>query len=125
MALLYTINGISGTPRQEVTDCIAQYFEKKGKQITLISDPKGSNYGKLINNIVLHHNIFLSSFTEALLYLTCSKEIFDKVDWSKDSIVVSKGYFLETFGYQNQISDWDLEDARKFFFLFAKHMLNI
>lgn len=124
MAFLYTINGISGTPRQEITDCIGEYFEKKGEKVTLIADPNGSNYGRLANNIVVHHRIALSAFTEALLYLTCSKEIFDQVDWNNDVIVVSKGSFLETFGYQNQLAYWELEDARKFFFLFAKHIRN-
>ena len=32
MAFLYTINGISGTPRQEITNCLAGYFEKKVEQ---------------------------------------------------------------------------------------------
>ena len=122
MAVLYTINGISGTPRQAITDYIAEYFEKKGEKVTRIADPKGSNYGRLANNIVVHHHIALSAFTEALLYLTCSKEIFDQVDWHNHAIVVSKGSFLETFGYQNQLADWELEDVKQFFFLFAKHI---
>ncbi|TDG94155.1 hypothetical protein [Cardinium endosymbiont of Culicoides punctatus] len=124
MAFLYTVNGISGTPRQEITNYIAEYFEKKGEKVTFITDPKGSNYGRLANEIVVDHHIVLSSFTEALLYLTCSKEIFDQVDRNSHAIVVSKGSFLETFGYQNQLSDWELEDARKIFFLFSKHIRN-
>ncbi len=32
MALLYTINGISGTPRQEITGYITEYFKKQGKK---------------------------------------------------------------------------------------------
>ncbi|TSJ81387.1 MAG: hypothetical protein NMK33_02725 [Candidatus Cardinium sp.] len=78
--LYYTVNGISGTPRQEITDYIAEYFEKKEKKVTRIADPKGSNYGRLVNDIVIHHRMPLSAFTEALLYLTCSKEIFDQVN---------------------------------------------
>ncbi|WP_243018679.1 MULTISPECIES: hypothetical protein [Candidatus Cardinium] len=122
MALLYTINGISGAPRQEITNYIMEFFKKKGRKVTGIADPKGSNYGQLANKIVLHHHIALSAFTEALLYLTCSKEIFDQVDWNHYDIVVCKGSFLETFGYPNQLADWELEEARKFFFLFAKHI---
>ncbi|AXI24525.1 Thymidylate kinase [Cardinium endosymbiont of Sogatella furcifera] len=125
MAFLYTINGISGTPRKEISCFIAEYFQKKGKTQTLIADPKGFSYGRLANRIVMNHHIALSSFTEALLYLTCSKEIFDQVDWDNNSIVVSRGSFLETFGYQNQLADWDLEDARKIFLLFVKHIKNI
>lgn len=124
MAFLYTINGISGTPRQAIIGYLAEYFEKKGKKVTRIADPKGSHYGRLANNIVVGHPIALSAFTEALLYLTCSKEIFDQVDWHASSIVVSKGSFLETFGYQNQLADWELEDARQCFGLFAKHIRN-
>lgn len=122
MALLYTINGISGTPRQAIADYLAEYFEKKAQKVTRIADPKGSNYGRLANNIVVGHPIALSAFTEALLYLTCSKEVFDQVDWHTPDVVVSKGSFLETFGYQNQLADWALEDARQFFGLFAKHI---
>ncbi|MDD9139587.1 MAG: hypothetical protein NQ127_01505 [Candidatus Cardinium sp.] len=70
----------------------------------------------------MDHSITLSAFTEALLYLTCSKEIFDQIDWHNHDIVVSKGSFLETFGYSNQLADWELEEARKFFFLFSKHI---
>lgn len=122
MAFLYTINGISDTPRQKITNYIMEYFKKKGERIACIADPKGSNYSQLANNIVVHHHIALSAFTEALLYLTCSKEIFDQVDWNHYDIIVSKGSFLETFGYQNQLADWELEEARKIFFLFAKHI---
>ncbi|WP_419241239.1 hypothetical protein [Cardinium endosymbiont of Nabis limbatus] len=70
--------------------------------------------------IILHY--LLLHFTEALLYLTCSKEIFDQVDWDYYDIVVSKGSFLETFGYPNQLADWEIEEAKKCFFLFAKHI---
>ncbi|ROT46914.1 hypothetical protein [Candidatus Cardinium hertigii] len=122
MTFWYTINGISGTPRQEIAGFVAAYFEKKGKQVQTISDPKGSIYGELANKIIVDYKVVVSAFTEALLYLTCSKEVFDKVDW--ENYVVSRGSFLETFGYRNQLSDWILEDAKQIFFLFIKHINN-
>lgn len=118
----YTINGLSGTPRKEIIDLIARYFENKKEDVLKIADPQGSSYGKLANEIIVRHHVEVSAFTEALLYLTCSKEIFDKVDWRKKQVILSQGSFLETFGYQNQLADWPLEDAKDFFFFFMRQI---
>lgn len=119
-----TMNGISGTPKKEIIHFIEKYLAKKKKKVIQIADPKGSSYGKLANQIIVNHHIQVSAFTEALLYLTCSKEIFDKVDWNKKQVVISKGSFLETFGYQNQLADWPVADAKDCLFLFMKHINN-
>ena len=121
----YTVNGISGIPRQEITDYIAAYFEQKQEKVVVISDPKGTTYGQHINDLIVSKRMKVSSFTEALLYLTCSKELCDQTNFNNHSITIAKGSFLENFGYQNQLSDWTLEDAKKIFSLFTKHIQDI
>ena len=122
MALWYTINGLSGTPRQEIVDFISAYFLDKQKVVVGTVDPKGTDYGKLANDIIVGHQVKVSAFTEALLYLTCSKEVFDHTDWKTSDVVVSRGSFLETFGYQNQLSDWEIEDIQQIIQLFNTHI---
>ena len=122
MAHWYTINGLSGTPRQEMVDFVLGYFLNKEKAVVATADPKGTDYGKLANDIIVTHHIKVSAFTEALLYLTCSKEVFDHTDWEANDVVVTRGSFLETFGYQNQLSDWKIADIRKIIALFNTHI---
>ncbi|MBX9889823.1 MAG: hypothetical protein K2X94_00935 [Amoebophilaceae bacterium] len=122
MALWYTINGLSGTPRQEMVDFVLAYFLDKKKVAVATADPKGTDYGKLANDIIVTHRTKVSAFTEALLYLTCSKEVFDHTDWATHDVVVSRGSFLETFGYQNQLSDWKVEDIEPIIKLFSTHI---
>lgn len=110
--LFITFEGIDGCGKTTQINLLNEYLRNKNYNTVLTLEPGGSDIGKSLRQILLHHNGFVDDTCELLLYLADRAQhtrtvILDNIN--KGNIVLCDRYIDSTLAYQGYARGGDIE----------------
>lgn len=110
--LFITFEGIDGCGKTTQINLLNDYLKNKNYSTVLTLEPGGSDIGRNLRQILLHHDGFVDDVCELLLYLADRAQhtktvIMDNI--SKGNIVLCDRYIDSTVAYQGYARGNDIE----------------
>lgn len=110
--LFITFEGADGCGKTTQINLLNEYLKKKNYNTFLTLEPGGSDIGKNLRQILLHHEGFVSNTAELLMYLADRaqhSECIIKKEMEKGSTVLCDRYTDSTVAYQGYARGGDIE----------------
>ena len=101
--LFITFEGIDGCGKTTQINLLKEYLENKNYKVILTFEPGGSDIGKHLRQILLHHDGFVDDICETFLYLADRAQHVQTVildNLNKGNIVLCDRYTDSTIAYQ-------------------------
>ena len=113
--LFITFEGIDGCGKTTQINLLDKYLKDKNFNTVLTLEPGGSDIGKHLRQILLHHEGFVDDTCELLLYLADRAQhtaavILDNIN--KGNIVLCDRYADSTLAYQGYARNGDIEKIK-------------
>ncbi|MBR2069360.1 MAG: dTMP kinase [Candidatus Gastranaerophilales bacterium] len=110
--LFITFEGIDGCGKTTQINLVNNYLKSKNFNTILTLEPGGSDIGKNLRQILLHHEGFVDDMCELLLYLAdraqhTASVILENIN--KGNIVLCDRYIDSTVAYQGYARGFDIE----------------
>ena len=110
--LFITFEGVDGCGKTTQINLLNEYLKNKNYNTVLTLEPGGSDIGKNLRQILLHHEGFIDDTCELLLYLADRAQhtktvILDNIN--KGNIVLCDRYIDSTLAYQGYARKGDIE----------------
>ena len=110
--LFITFEGIDGCGKTTQINLLNEYLKSKNYNTILTLEPGGSDIGKSLRQILLHHDGFVDDTCELLLYLADraqhTKTIIEE-NINKGNVVLCDRYIDSTVAYQGYARGGDIE----------------
>lgn len=110
--LFITFEGIDGCGKTTQLEMLDTYLKEKNYQTVLTLEPGGSDIGKNLRQILLHHNGYVSDVCELFLYLADRAQHIETVvleNTKKGAIVLCDRHIDSTVAYQGYGRNQDIE----------------
>lgn len=110
--LFITFEGIDGCGKTTQLEMLDTYLKEKNYQTVLTLEPGGSDIGKNLRQILLHHNGYVSDVCELFLYLADRAQHIETVvleNTKKGTIVLCDRHIDSTVAYQGYGRNQDIE----------------
>lgn len=110
--LFITFEGIDGCGKTTQLEMLDKYLKEKNYQTVLTLEPGGSDIGKNLRQILLHHNGYVSDVCELFLYLADRAQHIETVvleNTKKGTIVLCDRHIDSTVAYQGYGRNQDIE----------------
>lgn len=110
--LFITFEGVDGCGKTTQISKLSEYLKEKNYNTVLTLEPGGSEIGKNLRQILLHHKGFVANGAELFLYLADraqhTKEIVEE-NIKKGNIVLCDRSIDSTVAYQGYARGYDIE----------------
>ena len=110
--LFITFEGADGCGKTTQINLLKDYLENKNYEIITTLEPGGSDIGKKLRQILLHHDGFVSPRAEMFMYLADRAQHIDTViknNVEKNKIVLCDRHIDSTVAYQGYGRGEDIE----------------
>ena len=110
--LFITFEGADGCGKTTQIGLLDEYLKKKNNETIITLEPGGSDIGKSLRQILLHHNGFVSDVCEMFLYLADRAQHIETVvlkNVEKGKIVLCDRHIDSTVAYQGYARGGDIE----------------
>lgn len=110
--LFITFEGADGCGKTTQINLLKEYLENKNYEIITTLEPGGSDIGKKLRQILLHHDGFVSPRAEMFMYLADRAQHIDTViknNVEKNKIVLCDRHIDSTVAYQGYGRGEDIE----------------
>ena len=111
--LFITFEGIDGCGKTTQINLLKEYLENKSYEVITTLEPGGSDIGKKLRQILLHHDGFVSPRAEMFMYLADRAQHIDTViknNVEKNKIVLCDRHIDSTVAYQGYGRGEDIEE---------------
>jgi dTMP kinase len=112
--MFVTLDGIDGTGKSTQVARLADWLRRRGKTVTVCSDPGGTELGGKLREILLHARLTqIGMRTEALLFMASRAELVLQVirpALARGEVVVSDRYLLANVVYQGHAGGLQVDD---------------
>jgi len=113
--VFFSLDGLDGCGKSTQMRLLAEALEKMGYSVVTCVDPGGTEIGKTLRQILLHHKGLLGMRSEALLFMASRAQLVDEIiapSLEQGKIVISDRYLLANLVYQGYGGGLNLEDLR-------------
>lgn len=114
--LFITFEGIDGCGKSTQIDLLKDWFEKRGDEVILTLEPGGSDLGKELRQILLHHKGFVDSTCELFLFLADRSQHVATViknNLQEGKVVLCDRFIDSTIAYQGFARGGDLDKLNR------------
>ena len=111
--LFITFEGIDGCGKTTQINLLKEYLENKSYEVITTLEPGGSDIGKKLRQILLHHDGFVSPRAEMFMYLADRAQHIDTViknNVEKNKIVLCDRHIDSTVAYQGYGRGEDIKE---------------
>lgn len=113
--LFITFEGADGCGKTTQINLLNEYLKNKNYETYLTLEPGGCEIGKKLRQILLHHDGFVSSNAEMLMYLADRAQHVEEViqkNVQENKIVLCDRYTDSTIAYQGYARGGDIEKIK-------------
>jgi len=110
--LFITFEGIDGCGKTTQINLLKEYLKKQNKKVILTFEPGGSDIGKNLRQILLHHNGYVDDMCETFLYLADRSQHVQTIimeNLKLGNIILCDRYIDSTIAYQGYGRGYDIE----------------
>jgi dTMP kinase len=110
--LFVSMDGLDGCGKSTQVRNLADRLSDLGFKLTTCVDPGGTEIGKTLREILLHHKSHIATRCEALLFMASRAQLVDQVilpALEKGEVVISDRYLLANIVYQGYAGGLDLD----------------
>jgi len=110
--LFVSMDGLDGCGKSTQVKNLADRLGALGIKTTTCVDPGGTEIGKILREILLHHKTHIATRCEALLFMASRAQLVDQVilpALEKGEVVISDRYLLANIVYQGYAGGLDLD----------------
>ena len=110
--LFVSMDGLDGCGKSTQVRNLANRLSDLGFKSTTCVDPGGTEIGKMLREILLHHKTHIATRCEALLFMASRAQLVDQVilpALEKGEVVISDRYLLANIVYQGYAGGLDLD----------------
>ncbi len=110
--LFVSMDGLDGCGKSTQVRNLADRLSDLGFKSTTCVDPGGTEIGKILREILLHHKSHIATRCEALLFMASRAQLVDQVilpALEKGEVVISDRYLLANIVYQGYAGGLDLD----------------
>lgn len=110
--LFITFEGVDGCGKTTQIELLDKYLKEKNYETIVTLEPGGSDIGKLLREILLHHEGYVSDICETFLYLADRAQHIETVvlnNVNKGKIVLCDRHIDSTTAYQGYARGCDIE----------------
>ncbi len=110
--LFVSMDGLDGCGKSTQVRNLADRLRDLGFKSTTCVDPGGTEIGKTLREILLHHKSHIATRCEALLFMASRAQLVDQVilpALEKGEVVISDRYLLANIVYQGYAGGLDLD----------------
>lgn len=110
--MFITFEGADGCGKTTQIELLNNYLKNKNYETIVTLEPGGSDIGKNLRQILLHHNGFVSPRAEIFMYLADRAQHVDSVikkAVNENKIVLCDRYIDSTIAYQGYARSGDIE----------------
>lgn len=107
-----SMDGLDGCGKSTQVRNLADRLSDLGFKLTTCVDPGGTEIGKTLREILLHHKSHIATRCEALLFMASRAQLVDQVilpALEKGEVVISDRYLLANIVYQGYAGGLDLD----------------
>jgi len=104
------MDGLDGCGKSTQVENLADRLGSLGIKATTCVDPGGTEIGKLLREILLHHKTYIATRCEALLFMASRAQLVDQVilpALEKGEVVISDRYLFANIVYQGYAGGLD------------------
>lgn len=108
--LFVSMDGLDGCGKSTQVKNLADKLGSLGIKTTTCVDPGGTEIGKLLRDILLHHKTYIATRCEALLFMASRAQLVDQVilpALDKGEVVISDRYLFANIVYQGYAGGLD------------------
>jgi len=108
--LFVSMDGLDGCGKSTQVENLADRLGSLGIKATTCVDPGGTEIGKLLREILLHHKTYIATRCEALLFMASRAQLVDQVilpALEKGEVVISDRYLFANIVYQGYAGGLD------------------
>lgn len=113
--LFVSLDGLDGCGKSTQMRLLADSLNQAGHKVVTCVDPGGTEVGKTLREILLHHKGHLGMRCEALLFMASRAQLVDEVispALAQGCVVISDRYLLANVVYQGYAGGLNREDLR-------------
>lgn len=113
--LFVSLDGLDGCGKSTQMRLLADALNQAGHKVVTCVDPGGTEVGKTLREILLHHKGHLGMRCEALLFMASRAQLVDEVispALAQGCVVISDRYLLANVVYQGYAGGLNREDLR-------------
>ena len=110
--LFVSMDGLDGCGKSTQVRNLSDRLSDLGFKSTTCVDPGGTEIGKMLREILLHHKTHIATRCEALLFMASRAQLVDQVilpALEKGEVVISDRYLLANIVYQGYAGGLDLD----------------
>lgn len=110
-----TIEGGDGAGKTTQAGLLQEWFEARGRTVVRTREPGGTDVGRLVRDIVLHHRGDIAPRAEALLYAADRAQHIDTVvrpALARGDVVIQDRYLDSSVAYQGAGRVLDADEVR-------------
>ena len=100
-----TLEGLEGSGKSSVASFLKKYLEERNFSVVVFRDPGSTEVGERIRKILLDKNLYLTAYTELLLYLAARAQLIEEklikiLEEETFDFVICDRFFDSTLAYQ-------------------------